>query len=153
MAIATGLSATKAGFDLIKGVREILKRPQVDAAEVSARLLELQELMLDARNALSEADEENKKLSSRIADLLRMADFGKDLVPAHGLYWKDGFPYCPTCWEVNKMPVRLGGPVVLPNTRGVNRWTCAVHKVDFTTHYGAHAPSASPDLTTPAAPL
>jgi hypothetical protein len=46
MTIAGGISATKAGFDLIKGVRELVKRPDVDAAEVSARLLELQELML-----------------------------------------------------------------------------------------------------------
>jgi hypothetical protein len=46
--IATGISATKTGFELIKSVRELVKRPEIDAADISARLLELQELMLDA---------------------------------------------------------------------------------------------------------
>lgn len=78
MSITAGISATKTGFELIKSVRELVKRPQVDAAEVSARLLELQDLMLDARNALSEAEDEKTRLEARIAELTRMADFGKD---------------------------------------------------------------------------
>ena len=69
MTIAGGLSATKTGFDLIKSVRELVKRPDIDASEVCARLLELQELMLDARTALSEAQEEKVKLEARIAAL------------------------------------------------------------------------------------
>ena len=55
-AISAGLSATKSGFDLIKAIREILKRPEVDKGEVAARLLDLQALMLDAQSALGEAD-------------------------------------------------------------------------------------------------
>ena len=42
MSFTTGLSATKAGVDLIKGALELLKRPDVDRSEIMARLLELQ---------------------------------------------------------------------------------------------------------------
>ena len=63
MTIATGISATKTGFELIRSVRELVRRPEVDGAEVAARLLELQDLMLDARNALSEAESKKRTLS------------------------------------------------------------------------------------------
>jgi hypothetical protein len=53
--IVGGISASKAGFNLIKDVREILKRPELARREVSARLSELQELMLEARDALNGA--------------------------------------------------------------------------------------------------
>lgn len=126
MSIATGISATKTGFELIRSVRELVKRPEVDAAEVSARLLELQELILDARNALNEAEDEKNKLESRIVELTRMADFGKDFIQWSGLYWHNQFPYCPTCWDVERKPVRLGGPV---NMTGEDIWQCPFHKV------------------------
>jgi hypothetical protein len=96
-AVASGLSATKTGFELIKGVRELLKGPEVNTSEVLARLIELQDLMLNANVALVEIDEENRKLKATIAELTRMAEFGKDFKSAHGLYWHGSNPYCPTC--------------------------------------------------------
>jgi hypothetical protein len=65
MNIATGLSATKTAFSLVKGVTDLLKRPEVDHSEVLARLMELQSLMLDAQSALADAHEENHKLRMR----------------------------------------------------------------------------------------
>lgn len=130
MSIAVGLSATKTGFDLIKSVRELLKRPEVDPAEISARLLELQELMLDARSALAEAQEDNAKLQTQVDELSRMADFGATFSSANGVYWHDGFPYCPVCWEVDRKPVRLGGPVP-PYGSAFQDWTCPFHKSTF----------------------
>ena len=133
MTIAGGLSATKTGFELIKGVRELLRRQEVDPAEISARLLELQELMLDAKTALAEAQEEKIGLEARIAELSRMADFGKDFKSERGVYWHENFPYCPTCWNVDRKPVRLGGPVRdITHPSGRNIWTCPVHKAN---HY------------------
>jgi hypothetical protein len=131
MTIAAGLSATKTGFDLIKGVRELVKRPDIDASEVSARLLELQELMLDARTALSEAQEEKVKLESRIEELTRMADFGKDFRMEEGVYWRDGVPYCPICWDVERKSVRLGGPSGTSGFYGQMNWHCPFHKTPF----------------------
>ena|ERR1039458_9668448 len=137
MSIATGLSATKTGFDLIKSVREIVKHQGVDPGEVSARLLELQELMLDARTALTEAQEERSKLELRITELTRMADVGTSFKPANGVYWHKQFPYCPVCWDVDRKPVRLAGPV----QNGSNIvWTCPFHKSNYSMHYNTKAP-------------
>jgi hypothetical protein len=130
MSIAVGLSATKAGFELIKSVRELVKRQGVDPGEVSARLLELQELMLDARTALTEAGDERARLEGQIAELTRMADFGSSFSSANGFYWHDGFPYCPVCWEVDRKPVRLGGPEP-PYGSAYQDWSCSFHKSIF----------------------
>ena len=127
MTIAGGISATKAGFGLIKGVRELVKRPEVDLSEVSARLLELQELMLEARDALNEAQEEKLKLEVRIADLSRMSDIGNSFTFDGGLYWFRDFPYCPNCWDVDRKPIRLTGPYGFSNTD----WDCPIHKQKY----------------------
>jgi hypothetical protein len=131
MTIAAGLSATKTGFDLIKSVRELVKRADIDAAEVSARLLELQELMLDARTALSEAQEEKAKLEIRIAELTRMSDLGKDFKMEEGVYWRAGVPYCPICWDVDRKTVRLGGPSAGAGFHGQMNWNCPFHETSF----------------------
>jgi hypothetical protein len=131
MTIAGGLSATKTGTELINSVRELLKRPQVDPGEISARLLELQDLMLDARIALSEAQEEKTRLENQIAELSRMAEFGKQFKSAYGVYWHEFYPYCPTCWDVDRKPVRLAGPSREPSGGPFENWTCPFHKVSF----------------------
>ncbi|MGA7238904.1 MAG: hypothetical protein WBY44_24695 [Bryobacteraceae bacterium] len=134
MSIAVGISATKTGFDLIKGVRDLVKGPDVNAAEVSARLLELQELMLDARSALNEAEDEKKHLEARIAELTRKADFGAEFKFEHGVYWRDCYPYCPVCWDVRRDPVRLSGPVWRDGVHvagGKCPYTCPIDKSDF----------------------
>jgi len=132
MTIAGGLSATKTGFELIKSVRDLLKRQDVDPAEVSARLLELQGLMLDAKTALAEAQEDKTELEARIAELMRMADFGKDFKLEEGVYWRDEVPYCPICWDVDRKPVRLGGPTVRPSGFcNSMAWEYSFHKTTF----------------------
>jgi len=128
LGIVEGIAATRTGFELIKSLRELVKRPETDASEVLARLLELQELMLDARNALNDAQDEKAKLESRITELARMADFGKDFRKAHGVYWHETYPYCPVCWDVDRKPVRLSGPISVPNGGPMDQWTCPFHK-------------------------
>jgi hypothetical protein len=129
MTIAGGLSATKTGFDLIKSVRELVKRQGVDPGEVSARLLELQDLMLDARTALNDAQEDRAKLDAQIVELTRMADFGRDFKLEEGVYWRDRVPYCPICWDVDRKTVRLGGPTVKPSGFfNSMAWECPLHK-------------------------
>jgi hypothetical protein len=129
MTIAVGLSAVKTGFDLIKSVREIVKRQDFDPGEVSARLLELQDLMLDARTALTDAADEKVKLEVQIGDLTRMADFGSEFKFVEGVYWREKFPYCPVCWDTERKPTRLGGPVHLPGQGYI--WQCPFHKPQY----------------------
>jgi hypothetical protein len=133
MTISGGISATKTGFDLVRSVRDLVRRQGVDPAEISARLLELQELMLDARNALTDAQDEKEKLEKRIEELMRMADFGKDFTLEEGVYWRGGVPYCPICWDVDRKTVRLGGPLVRPaGFCNSMAWECPFHKTAFT---------------------
>jgi hypothetical protein len=85
--------------------------------------------MLDARDALSEAQDEKAALEARIVELTRMADFGKDFMTSHGVYWKDAYPYCPVCWDVERKPVRLSGPIRIQGGGPVEQWTCPFHKL------------------------
>jgi len=123
-----GLSAAKTGFDLIKGVRELLKRQEVDPSEISSRLLELQELMLEAQTALSEGQAENRRLQIEVEELKRMADFWKEFKSAYGVYWHETYPYCPVCWDVDRKPVRLSGPTRPLAGGHHNEWICPFHK-------------------------
>ena len=134
MSIATGLSATKTGFDLIKSARELLTRPDVNPAEVQARLLELQALMLEAQRALGDAEEENRSLKREVEQLKEQASAAASLEFAEAVYWRrdpqnrlDG-PYCPTCWDDNRKLIRLKH---LDGRFGVNgdkrRYDCVLH--------------------------
>lgn len=90
--------------------------------------MELQELILDARLALSDALEEKTKLEAKIAELTRMAEMGRHFESSHGVYFYEGFPYCPVCWDVDRKPVRLGGPVRAATVALGDNWTCPFHK-------------------------
>jgi hypothetical protein len=127
MNFAPGLSATKTGFDLIKSAHELLTKPDVNPAEVQARLLELQALMLEAQRALGEAEDENRHLQRQIDELRRTADFGKDFKFENGVYWYRDYPYCPNCWDVDRKPIRLTGPYGMTNSD----WDCPIHKSKF----------------------
>jgi hypothetical protein len=137
MTIATGLSATKAGFDLIKSLREVLGRPDVNPGDIQARLVELQSLMLDAQRALADAEEENRRLSVKLDEVTRRADLGKDMEFVHdGGYFvraSEGkkIPYCPLCWHLDGKTV----PLEPQSTQGV--YWCFVHKNDYKTKEGA----------------
>ena len=135
MTIDGGLSAANTGFKLIKSLREIVKRPDYDASEINARLLELQELMLEAHEALNDAASERRKLEQKISDLSRMADFGKDFKFEEGVYWHPDHPfaYCPNCWNIDRKPMQLNGPFGANNTSRWY-WKCPVHDTTYYTN-------------------
>jgi len=132
LSITAGISAAKTGLDLLRGVRELLKQDSVDRNEISNRLSELQELLSDAKTSLSDAQDENREIQSRVNELERLWDFGKDLQPKHGVYWKDKYPYCPSCWEANRQPIRLSGPEPGRFRVQDNNWICPIHKATYT---------------------
>ena len=118
MAILEGLSATKAGFELIRGALELLKREDLDRHEIAARLLELQALVLETRQALSDADDENRSLKRELADNSNLMELEKDLFftgeegggvfllnteRAGGIFK----PYCPICWADDRKLIPL----------------------------------------------
>lgn len=129
--IAAGLSAVKTGFELIKLLRTSLTKQPVDHHEIANKLMEIQQLFLDAQEELNHADDYTRRLESEINDLTRYADVAKDFTSHHGLYWKDDYPYCPVCWEVERKPTRLGGPAPDPLVQWQDIWTCPFHKAEF----------------------
>ena len=127
--IAAGISATKTGFDLIKNLREVLGRPEVNPGEVQARLVELQALILEAQRALGDAEEENRTLRADLAAKQRLEEIEADLEFAEdGRFWvrkseKDRalIPYCPVCWGREKHLVVMGVH------GGPGSFKCSVH--------------------------
>ena len=77
--IITGLTATKTGLDLIKTVRELLKRDKIDAGEISNKLGELQDALFQAREALGDAQELNRNLARQLEESRKLADIGADM--------------------------------------------------------------------------
>jgi hypothetical protein len=135
MSIATGISAVKTGFELVKGVVEILKRPEVDAHEVSARLLELQGLMLEAREALSGAQDEIDGLKKTIKehDAFKELDADMEFRIDGGFFLRKSeqakgiIPYCTVCWKSDGKAVPLEQDVQ-PGT-----FRCRIHHHTYRT--------------------
>jgi hypothetical protein len=134
MSIAGGLSATKTGFDLIKSAVDLLKRETVDVHEVQARLIELQGLMLEARSALVDAEEENRTLRRSIEDDQRRQEIENDMdFQTDGGFYirkseasKGTIAYCPVCWK-------KGGRTIPMQLSDVGQYWCSVHNTYYTT--------------------
>lgn len=135
--ITAGLSATKTGFDLARSIREALKKEKVDPKEISNQLIELQELLLQAKTALISAQDEKTELVKKIEELQRANAIGAQFEFDEGVYWFRNYPYCPNCWDADKKPTRLDGPF-FSNDRSKHSWTCSVHKSKYYLHNRGH---------------
>lgn len=120
---------------MVKGAVEILKRPDVDAHEVSARLLELQGLMIEAQLALGDAQEEIRSLKQKLSehDETRALRDDLEFVQDGGFYRRKSEsaqglfnPYCPVCWGDRRKAIPLA-----PLLNGF--YTCAIHKTNYQT--------------------
>lgn len=111
MSLATGLSALKAAADLTRSLRDGLKSGTIKGDEISGRIGEIYDHIVDSKDALVEARDEIQQLKDKLNELKRLWDFGKDLKPEYGLYWREDYPYCPSCWEQERKLTRLAGPV------------------------------------------
>jgi hypothetical protein len=96
--------------------------------EIRDYLETLQDKIGDIKIALQDADEENRSLRQQLADAKRMADFGKEFHFEQGVYWRERYPYCPACWDVERKPVRLAGPLQNPTNMATQIWACSEHK-------------------------
>jgi hypothetical protein len=135
MAIAAGLSAIKTGFGLIKSAVELLKRETVDVHEVQARLIELQGLMLDARSALVDAEEENRSLKRALEDRDDAKKLAEDMEFQNdgGFYVRKSeagkglIAYCPLCWQKDHLTVPL------ETVRAPGSFKCSLHETFYET--------------------
>ena len=124
--IGAGLTAVKTGFDLIKHVRELTKKEKPDLQEISDKLVELQGLLLDARQALADADEEKCLLRNQLEAMRVRQNQIDDMeyVEDGGFYIRKSekeagktIAYCPLCWTKDGKAVVLG-------TRGHGSYWC-----------------------------
>jgi hypothetical protein len=135
MAIAAGLSATKTGFELIKGAVELLKRGSVDVHEIQARLIELQGLMLEACSALVDAEEENRRLKRTLEEQNNLTALTEDMeFQLDGGFYvrrseaeKGLIAYCPLCWQKDHLTV----PLEASGKPGSFR--CSIHETFYET--------------------
>ena len=129
--LLTALGGVRTCLDLVKAAREMLKKDKPDIAAIAGHLSEVQDALFTAREGLGDAQEEIRKLNHQIEELKRFADIGKDFTFEQGVYWLNGFPYCPACWDADRKPIRLAGP--LPGIdMGRQNWACPVHnKVNY----------------------
>ncbi|HLG97545.1 MAG TPA: hypothetical protein VKX49_14625 [Bryobacteraceae bacterium] len=105
--IEGALGAVKTGFELIKSVRELLKKEKVDPVEVNNQLLQIQELLLETRNAVTDARAYIEKLDAELANKRKSDEVEKLMVYDQTVYWKrtgngdeiEPHPYCTVCWE------------------------------------------------------
>jgi hypothetical protein len=111
MSIAAAVATTT--FELARVLQAGLATGQVRSEEVSSRLMELQQNILDMQGMLHDLAEENRKLKSEIAAQKSIEEIAKALVVADSVYFLrkssgelDG-PFCPTCWDDANKLIRL----------------------------------------------
>lgn len=156
MDLIVGLGTLKTASELATRLREALKSRDVKLDEVAARLIEIQDLIVDGRGALIEAQEQLIGKNEDLADLrrqvvaLQAAIRGKEALKyMHGAYWRafevdkgetdpdgnsyveihyDG-PFCPTCHDADGKAVRLR--LLADKESGRGQYCCDVHHIDF----------------------
>ncbi len=116
MSFAQGLTATKAGIELTRHLLDYSKREDVDRLEIAARLLELQGLILETRQALSDGADENRELMRQLDDREAFRALQADMVfqDDGGFFVRKSerdagqeIPYCPVCWKKNDKTLPL----------------------------------------------
>jgi hypothetical protein len=133
MSIMEGLAATKATLDLAQKVTDLVKRPNIDAADVQAKLHELLIHAVNAQAALAGAQIEMSELRSRLDDRDALkaiaADLEMDVVSRYLIRKSERerglIPYCPTCWGSDSKLI----PLALVQRPG--GFACPIHKMSY----------------------
>jgi hypothetical protein len=120
LTIATsGLSAIKTGFDLARGLVDLLKEPEIDLSAIHTKLLELQQLILDAQRALGETVDENRQLKNAMSqeERRKILEADMDIVPDGNFYVRRSerekavfIPYLLPCLLGTRRKNRSAGP-------------------------------------------
>jgi hypothetical protein len=134
--ILTGLGATKTGLELVKTVRDMLKGDKFDRIKVLEHLGSVQDALLDAREALGNAQDLNRDLTRQLEERRRLSDIEADMeyVSDGGFYVRKSertagrmIPYCPICWKADRKDIPLN-PLF-----GEGYYRCDVHNSNYET--------------------
>ncbi len=137
LSVATaGLSAIKSGFGLAKELVDLLKQPDIDRAAIQTKLLELQQLILDAQASIGETAEENRQLRNALSQVenRKILEADMEMVPDGSFFVRRSerdkgafIPYCPVCWGHEDKTV----PLVVRDKEGL--FECVIHHATFKT--------------------
>jgi len=123
--VVGALNALKAASDIAKGLRAI--ESGYEKAELKLKIIDLMELLSDARTGVLEAQEEIRGLQARIQELEAAEDLRDKLVMRDSMYYLveasgEKGPYCVRCYETDQQ--------LMPLTeqpwqfREFGRWQC-----------------------------
>jgi hypothetical protein len=123
MDIVAGLSGLKTAADLTRTLREALKSSQLKPDEISGRIGEIYDYIVDSKDALIDAKEEIVRLQDEIT---KLRDIGDNFELRDNVYWRKGTrdAYCPLCLGAT------GRAVPLQKTSG-EIWYCGIHEKWF----------------------
>jgi hypothetical protein len=134
--LVTAASLTKAGVELIKTARELLKKEKPDVVAISEHLNQLQDLLYQAREALADKQEENRQLKAELEKQHQWAAIESDMefVEDGCFYVRKSdkaagkqIAYCPLCLKADKKDVPLD------SQQGSGSYFCTIHKRTFHT--------------------
>jgi len=102
--------------------------------------LEAQEKIMEYRETILALQEENISLKQKLKDLEEKLNTSVKLVFKDSLYYteNDSIPFCPHCWERDKLAIHLKGPDAV---EGYKVWDCPKCKENFP--IGKKPPSVS----------
>jgi hypothetical protein len=127
LAIQAGLGALKTASDVWKTISELIKKPTIDAGEVSTQLNLLHQYLFDAQRGLHDADNELNELKQQL-DRRKDLEADKHWEAEGGFYRrqsevKQGIfkPYCPICWHASDNTI----PMAECQTPGT--YKCGLH--------------------------
>lgn len=149
MSVTAGIAAVKASLELAKLLSDKLDRPDIDVADVRAKVHEMLIHMVNAQVALGDANAEISDLRGRLQDRQREAAIEASLEFGEDLYWRrtadHGFdgPYCPTCWDDDRKLIHLKfvAEGSFPMREGRRRrYDCVLHKTEYFVPVGIFGP-------------
>jgi hypothetical protein len=135
MPILEGITATKAALDVSRAVLDLLNRPDINAADIRAKVNELLMHVVNAQVALGDAHVELSELRRQLDDRqeLNALQVDMDFVTDGQFYVKKSekekglIPYCPVCWSADRKAVHLG-LLVSPGS-----FNCCIHNTRYFT--------------------
>lgn len=74
--------------------------------------IELYKKIVDLQSEIIELTQENIAFKEKIRDLESSLKIRDELKFKQPYYYKEGdqVPFCPLCWEANRVPIHLSGP-------------------------------------------
>jgi hypothetical protein len=121
--ITTALGGLKTAGDLAKSVREGVKASKIKPDEVARQISEIQDLIMDGKDALNNSKDEIVRLKGELAKLTDLQD---NFEFRDNVYYRKGtnVAYCPLCLKADHKLVPL-------TDYGDQCLYCAIHKHTF----------------------